>query len=98
MDNSVSENRFTSDVLESQNITIQNRILYPSLARKMSWEGNVSVEVVVTAEGRAGRVTVVKSSGYDILDRAAADAVASHVFPSGYTKENIKLDFSFRLR
>lgn len=48
---------------------------YPPLARRMHLEGRVVLRVHVGHEGRPLEVLVDTGSGYDILDRAALDAV-----------------------
>jgi protein TonB len=48
---------------------------YPSTARRRGWEGEVLLLVNVTARGEVSNVTVSRSSGYQILDRAALNAV-----------------------
>jgi protein TonB len=47
---------------------------YPSTARRRGWEGEVLLLVDVTAQGEVCNVTVSRSSGYRILDRAALNA------------------------
>ncbi|WP_083795404.1 energy transducer TonB [Thermosinus carboxydivorans] len=49
--------------------------VYPEQARRQGWEGTVRVKIEITAEGRASNVWVVSSSGYEILDNAAVQAV-----------------------
>lgn len=49
---------------------------YPALSRRLNEEGKVTVRVLVTAEGRAERVEIARSSGYERLDRSALEAVA----------------------
>jgi protein TonB len=49
--------------------------VYPSVANDSGWEGIVVVRVLVQTNGLPGEVTVQKSSGYSILDKAATDAV-----------------------
>lgn len=49
---------------------------YPLQARRRDIEGRVVLRVVVTSGGQAQAVTVHKSSGYAMLDRAAKEAVA----------------------
>lgn len=53
---------------------------YPEQARRQGWEGTVRVKIEITAEGRAGNVWVVGSSGYEILDNAAVQAVRQWTF------------------
>lgn len=48
---------------------------YPDLARRQGWQGLCLVRVAVSASGRAGAVSVARSSGYGILDQAALTAV-----------------------
>lgn len=49
--------------------------LYPLLAKEQGWEGVVVLKVLVQADGRVGRVYVLRSSGYKILDESALKAV-----------------------
>jgi protein TonB len=53
---------------------------YPRLARNRGWQGKVLLRVQVTAEGRSGAVNVHKSSGYEMLDESAIDAVEKWKF------------------
>jgi protein TonB len=48
---------------------------YPESARRRGVEGLVVLEVRVSAAGAPDSVQVSRSSGHDLLDRAAADAV-----------------------
>lgn len=48
---------------------------YPSTARRRGWEGEVLLLVNVTSRGEVYKVTVSRSSGYQILDRTALNAV-----------------------
>jgi len=47
---------------------------YPSIARRHGWEGVVELELVIDANGRVRAASVVRSSGFDVLDEAACDA------------------------
>ncbi|UCE64323.1 MAG: energy transducer TonB [Nitrospirota bacterium] len=49
--------------------------LYPSVAKDAGWEGTVIVRVLVQTNGLPGEVTIKKSSGHSILDKAAKEAV-----------------------
>jgi protein TonB len=53
---------------------------YPELARRRHQEGLVLLAVKVTAEGRAERVEIKKSSGFSLLDNAAVEAVRDWEF------------------
>lgn len=48
---------------------------YPSLAKSRDWQGKVSLRVKVSAAGLSAEVEIEHSSGHDILDDAAIDAV-----------------------
>lgn len=48
---------------------------YPLKARRNNWEGVTVLKILIETNGQVGKVTVLQSSGYDILDRAAVKAV-----------------------
>ncbi len=48
---------------------------YPFAARKNNWEGVTVLKVLIQANGRIGAVTVLESSGYQLLDKSAVKAV-----------------------
>lgn len=48
---------------------------YPAQAKRMGWEGRVVLRVEVLANGNAGAVSVARSSGHELLDEAALEAV-----------------------
>jgi periplasmic protein TonB len=49
--------------------------VYPNLARNRHWEGLVLLRVHVTAEGECNELSVQQSSGHEILDESALEAV-----------------------
>jgi protein TonB len=51
-------------------------VRYPTRARRLGFEGTVTLLVHVRADGTVARVDVAESSGHDELDRAAAEAAA----------------------
>lgn len=53
---------------------------YPGIATSRGWEGTVRLLVKVSAEGDSEEVTVQRSSGYDVLDEAAVEAVEKWKF------------------
>jgi protein TonB len=55
-------------------MTYMPKPLYPRSARERGVEGKVSVKVWVTAEGSVDRAEVVRSSGSELLDRAAHES------------------------
>jgi len=55
---------------------------YPVRARREGWQGTVVVQVVLSSNGTIRSLNVLKSSGYDILDRAAVEAIRGLQFSS----------------
>lgn len=53
---------------------------YPRIARKKGWEGEVLVKAFVDKYGKPLKVRVKESSGHDVLDKAAIDAVRKWKF------------------
>jgi len=53
---------------------------YPLLARTRGWEGAVDVGLAVRSDGSVDRVVVRRSSGHDVLDRAAVAAAQASRF------------------
>ncbi len=56
---------------------------YPRLAKKRGYQGTVILEVLVTKEGRAGKVNLFQSSRYSVLDDAAVSSVKKWRFEPG---------------
>lgn len=79
------------------------RPAYPMGARRRGEEGTVILDAVVTADGRSSSVTLVSSSGFPDLDRAAERAVAQARFKPGVrdgrsVESSARLTLIFRLR
>jgi len=53
---------------------------YPGIATRRGWEGTVRLMVKVSVEGDSEEVTVQHSSGHDVLDEAAVEAVEKWKF------------------
>lgn len=66
-----SENRSTGWVPEGRLPIYAPRPNYPIQARLNNWEGSVLLEVTVGPDGQVQQATVLQSSDYSILDRAA---------------------------
>jgi protein TonB len=47
------------------------KLIYPTLARRRGWQGQVKVILHLSAQGRLSGVRIVQTSGHAILDRAA---------------------------
>jgi protein TonB len=54
--------------------------VYPRRAREMGWEGTVLLRLEVRSDGTVGEAEVERSSGYDLLDRAALRAAKTWRF------------------
>ncbi len=54
---------------------IQRKTAYPLIARKMGWEGKVTVSFIVSSDGRVRDVKIKEGSGFEILDKNALTAV-----------------------
>jgi protein TonB len=53
---------------------------YPTKSIRLNEQGTVLLEVLITADGKAGAVEIKKSSGFERLDRAAVEAVKQWKF------------------
>ena len=76
---------------------------YPAFARRMGIEGEVMIKVLVSSQGTALKIEVAHSSGYEILDKAAAEAVKNWRFvPAKHgdspVEEWVQVPVAFRLR
>jgi len=68
--------------------------LYPRAAYKLGQEGVVALTIRVSAAGRVVGVTVRKSSGYRLLDRAAVEAVSKWKFDPA-TENGVPVAWTF---
>src|SRR5262249_8044543 len=51
--------------------------LYPKVARDHNWEGLVALRMAFSANGRLASLSVIKTSGHDVLDRQAIEMFKS---------------------
>lgn len=65
---------------EEARLARQMRPEYPSSALAKGWEGRVLLRLQVNADGSVQAVLVERSSGYDVLDRAAYRAARNWQF------------------
>jgi periplasmic protein TonB len=65
---------------EGANYLKNPRPAYPEIALRRGWEGDVLLRVRVSPDGRPASISVQKSSGRDLLDQAAVDAVRGWTF------------------
>jgi len=76
---------------------------YPLIARKRGYEGQAVVRVQVSERGQVLSATIASSSGYEVLDLAARDAITAWQFQpatrDGHpTTGLIEVPIEFRLR
>jgi protein TonB len=65
------------------------KILYPRKAIQKGWEGQTIVAAEVLADGSVGRTALAKSSGHDILDDAAQEAIKTWKFAFESEKDEV---------
>lgn len=62
-------------------------IVYPRKAVRRGWEGRAVVAAEVLPDGSVGRTALAKTSGHDVLDKAAEDAIRSWKFGTDSKKD-----------
>jgi periplasmic protein TonB len=62
---------------------INPKLTYPRIAKKRGYQGKVVLSVVVSKTGTAQKVSISKSSGHKMLDKAASKAVSQWQFYPG---------------
>ncbi len=77
---------------------ITKNLSYPYMARKMGWEGRVTVSFVVSENGSASDIKIIESSGFDILDKNALKTVKKvSPFPKPPVKAEVIIPIVYRL-
>jgi len=78
---------------------VREHLEYPYLARRMGWEGEVLLFFRLNPTGEVEEIIVLKSSGFEVLDKSAVNAVkrASKHFPRPKQIVLIKLPIQFKL-
>jgi len=101
----------SEDIVKTQNATqsileadytflrklIEKHLTYPYLARRNGYEGTVVVSFVLQ-DGSLKNISIVKSSGYSILDKSTVDAIKK-IGPLVNIHKNVKfvIPINFRL-
>jgi protein TonB len=66
--------------------------IYPRMARRRGYQGNVVLKVLVSRNGSVSDLKVSTSSGYPVLDQAAIDSVKKWTFVPGMRgHENVEM-------
>lgn len=55
--------------------TIMKNLSYPHMARKMGWEGRVTVSFIVYESGHVENIKILESSGFGMLDKSAVETI-----------------------
>ena len=76
---------------------------YPALARRMGLEGTVRLKVLISREGSALKIEIAQSSGHEILDKAATEAVKNWRFTPAHQGDSpvdewVQVPVVFRLK
>jgi protein TonB len=93
------EESFLRERLSVISNIVQRRINYPPIARRMGWEGRVLIGFVLEPNGDIRDLKVLKSCGYEVLDKEALDAIRKSYkdFPKPPVSVMVKLPINFRL-
>ncbi len=77
---------------------ITRNILYPEMARRMGWCGQVKIAFIVCEDGGVNEIRVVDSSGFGVLDRNAVETVKKTApFPRPPVRAEIRMAVTYRL-
>lgn len=77
---------------------IQRNLTYPRVARKMGWEGKVTVSFVVCENGYVDSIKIIETSGIRILDNNAVDTIRRvSPFPKPPVKAELIVPIVYRL-
>ncbi|MFZ8786419.1 energy transducer TonB [Thermocrinis sp.] len=93
------EESFLRERLSVISNIVQRHINYPPVARRMGWEGRVLIGFILEPNGDIRDLKVLKSSGYEVLDKEALDAIRRSYrdFPKPPVSVVVKLPINFRL-
>jgi protein TonB len=62
-------------------------IVYPRKAVREGWEGKTVVAAEVLPDGSVGRTALAKTSGHEVLDKAAQESIKDWKFETGSPKD-----------
>ncbi len=76
---------------------LQANLVYPYIARKRRMEGSVMVSFKINQTGNPEAISILKGSGYSILDSAARDTVVkASPFPATDSFVEVPITFSLK--
>ena len=70
---------------------------YPKIAIKRGYEGVLKLEVLILKSGIVKEVLVIKSTGYEILDKAGVNAAFNSRFYPITKKTNLNIEYTLKL-
>ncbi len=92
------KNRYLREHFEYIRALIQKNIVYPPRAKRMGWTGKVVVFFLITESGYTKNEKIIKSSGYDILDKNVVETIKSlEPYPKPPISAELKIPVTFNL-
>lgn len=77
---------------------IMKNLCYPLMARKMGWQGKVIVSFIINENGGVEDIKIIKSSGFDMLDRGAIKTIRKVCpFPKPPARAELRVPIVYRL-
>jgi len=77
---------------------VERRTSYPSIARKMGWEGKVLVAFTICNDGQVEDIRIIKSCGFKALDKNAIKTIKQCApFPKPPVRAEVTLPITYRL-
>lgn len=78
--------------------TVMKNLSYPAAAKRMGWEGKAVVSFVISEDGYASDIKIVKSSGFGVLDRNAIETVKkSSPFPRPPARAELVMPIVYKI-
>jgi protein TonB len=78
---------------------INRKLTYPLTARQRGWEGKVKVSFTISRDGFVKDITIIESSGIEVLDRNAVKAVKNaSPYPRPPVAAQIIIPIKYELR
>lgn len=75
-----------------------NNLVYPKIARRMGWSGEVHVSFLLKMDGTVDEVLIVKSCGFPVLDKSAVKTIEkASPFPNPETDVRIMIPIAYNL-
>jgi len=95
-----ADSNSASDVQYVDKLSLTSRVdpIYPASAQRAGQEGTVLLSITVDANGQPLDVQVERSSGFDVLDAAAVQAVKKWRFNHSSTMVKVRVPITFKLK